>query len=958
MDMVSNRYFLRGLFILVATTFLFSQQLYGQVVAKLPDDPRVKHGKTANGLSYIIIKNEGDKGFAHFCIAQKVGTALEDNSTRGSLLMLEQLATKGTRNFAGNSITEYLKQLGVNNNKITFDTDIDKTIYTIKDVPVGRQNTIDSSLLILYNWMCAINIDEEDMIRERSLLRTRVLSEWGAEKRLTHQQIKELFPSSPYTNTLSPENLNSIRNLNSKDLRTFYYDWCRPDLQCVVVVGDVDIAKVETQIKSIFATIPKPIKVKSKKNYTPQKWEGIKSIVLKDREYNQTTVEITFFKEPLKEEYRNSNLPYIQDYMDDATLFLLEARLRDGVLKNGLPIYDITTERGEWQNIPNTNAYTISYHTVPNNLYSSVSFVSEQIHQIVKKGFGKEEFNSTIDLYWKRLESEYDNRFTFGNDLYMQRALKSFFNGYTLASTEMNFEIMKKVLFALTHENLNEYAKALLEQQDNIAITCKVPQTNELNDITNEKVQLAYTESSANSSYIESQQLVAWPMVTLNKEISIVKEEDDEITKEKVITLNNGAKVILKDIANGSDTINFKAISKGGFSLIKGVNIGNQQFFNNILNMSKTSDIAVSDIRRLYAYNHIDISSRITQNCEEVVGYSLPNNLDKLLDAIYLTFSERSEDENAYEIYKQQMIYLTQYSSIAPDVIFADSVNYYNNSNKQYVASPTVSEIESYNYKKLLSELNSRFENGGDFIFIFTGKDITLQKDLIVKYIGNLRGSSQKENWVIAPNYRTKGNIQRRFLIKMRVPRSFVNITFSAPCELQKEDYILAQITKEYIREFFNEELDKVASNLKIESELENYPENIFHFNAIFETDSSSVNSTLRILDYELGKICNQTISQRDFEKVKHSLSHTYSTHNRDGKMWIEYLVLKYLYGNDIYADNADIENITLKQFADFVSNFYKKGNSVCIIMDGTTADVQTERLLRENEFIRDYFKL
>jgi len=135
-------------------------------------------------------------------VAQKVGTVLENNGREGSLKLLELLSTKGTRNFEGSTILTYLQSIGVKSNDISFNTGKDETTYLIKNIPVGRSNTIDSSLLILYNWMSSINVDEDDLEAERPILKNMVQNQWDASARLDNQEIKSVFPDSPYGRTL------------------------------------------------------------------------------------------------------------------------------------------------------------------------------------------------------------------------------------------------------------------------------------------------------------------------------------------------------------------------------------------------------------------------------------------------------------------------------------------------------------------------------------------------------------------------------------------------------------------------------------------------------------------------------------------------------------------------------------------------------------------------------------
>ena len=270
-----------------------------QDVQPLPDDPRVKTGKLANGLTYYVIKNAAVKGHADFAVANKVGTSVESGSQKGMGKMIELLSTRGTRNFTDSTIVEYLNSLGVNSNEIRFRTGVDEIVYTVEGVPVGRENTVDSTLLILYNWMASINIDEEDVARTMPMLKKTLIDQFDAGARIEDVIMKQLYPKSPYAKSITPEQINGLGVYSSKDLRNFYYKWFRPDLQAVFVVGDVDPAKVETQIKSIFATIPKPLKGEKRTYYEGEMVEGTKVMIGTDPEYDKTLISISFQRKPM-----------------------------------------------------------------------------------------------------------------------------------------------------------------------------------------------------------------------------------------------------------------------------------------------------------------------------------------------------------------------------------------------------------------------------------------------------------------------------------------------------------------------------------------------------------------------------------------------------------------------------------------------------------------------------------
>ncbi|MBQ5784795.1 MAG: insulinase family protein, partial [Bacteroidales bacterium] len=281
---------------LILSTLLWCNNIFAQDVEKLPDDPRVKRGSLANGLSYILIKNGAEKGYAHFGVAQRVGTTLEEDGQKGMFKMIEALTVKGTRNFTDSTILQYLKSIDVKPHDVSFSTREDDVTYLIKNIPVANTNTVDSSLLILYNWLNSINIDEEDIRDEAPFVKNALLYEWDASKRLDDKLLNELYPHSCYGMNLREEDILRVENFTSKELRNFYYKWFRPDFQTIMVVGDIDLNLMETKIKSVFSTIQKPLDKQEREYFKPEPFSGAKVFILKDKEYNKTKISIDILK--------------------------------------------------------------------------------------------------------------------------------------------------------------------------------------------------------------------------------------------------------------------------------------------------------------------------------------------------------------------------------------------------------------------------------------------------------------------------------------------------------------------------------------------------------------------------------------------------------------------------------------------------------------------------------------
>jgi len=334
------------------------------------------------------------------------------------------------------------------------------------------------------------------------------------------------------------------------------------------VVGDIDPVQLETQIKSTFATIPKPLKSRPRDYYSPKEFAGVKAVLLKDSEYDKTTVSINFLKEPLKENYRTTNIPYIQEYMDDAITSLLQDRIREGIVQKSLPIFNVSISTGKFMDVEKSAAYTITFETLPNTVYASLAFISGEIDKVGKFGFNNQEFNKSVEIYWRRLENFYDNRATASNDVYLQRALDNFYGGYSLASTELKFAIMKQVLFSLNLSDLNNYAKALLDQNDNIVISCRMPDVKGIEQLSKERVLASYTDAIGKGpSEYKDIPVVKWPDVSPVAAANVISESEDPITGAYIMTLSNGATVVLKNTSESKDTNCFQSHKQRGILL-------------------------------------------------------------------------------------------------------------------------------------------------------------------------------------------------------------------------------------------------------------------------------------------------------------------------------------------------------------------------------------------------------
>ncbi|GEM_PF-638661 len=951
-------------FIVFAIALLAMPQLQAQDVEKLPDDPRVRRGKLANGLSYILIKNGAESGKADFGVLQNIGTSIEGEGEKGMLKLLETLTMRGTRNFNDATILSYLKSIGVPATNIEFNTGVDNTVYSIKGVPVKSGNTVDSTLLILYNWLGSMNLDEEDLKEEIPFLRTRLANESTAEKRLNDALIKELYPKSNYYHSIGNDAVNSLAKISSKELRAFYYKWFRPELQCIAIAGDIDLDLMETKIKSLFVTIPKPLDKQKRTLYSPKEFEGVKVSVLTDKEYSRTKITVAILKEPILEKYRNTTVPYLQEYFDDIIINTLEGRLNSAIAGKNIAINNLDVKKGRFLDISNLEAFTISFETLPESAYAATSFIGTELENLAKNGLTPQEMRKNRDIYFKGVETQYDGRKSLPNSFYFNRIERNFFDGYTLASTEMKFEVLKEMVYAIPLSSINEYTQSLLNSHRNTLLSCFMPWQRNSDPLSKERLLLSYNGSALSAPVtIKESEPVVWPLIALGSTApALLSESLDEVTASTVMHLSNGATVIFKNNPSSKDTIAFRAVSKGGYSLMKGVTPNMERLLNESAEIGGLLEMSKADIEKLFTYNNISISTRIYPQKEEIEGYAATSSAEKMMQAIYLEMTARRADRSAFDTYRKGYLYQVQTQSLDPEVAFRDSVEYYNVSNRNYVNKLDADAINSIDYNALFKEIGKRFSNAADWTFIFSG-DYNLQslKEYAVKYLGAIPGREQdNESSIVIPNYASKNSIQRRFLYKMVAPRSMVSVTYNNACKTSTANYILGNMVSIYLNEQLKlNRSGRMYSNLFIDFKLKSYPEELATMEISFETDSTTAQNTIDNVKGILVNVANGKLSNAAYKELVSTTRNIFLTSILKNAYWLDILEEKYLFGRDFHSDfMSSLETLSKDRFEAFVNSLIRKGNEIAVIMDGTTKDVNTQNLFKEEGFIKDYFNL
>lgn len=441
----------------------------------IPVDPAVRIGKLGNGLTYYIRHNAEPQGQANFYIAQKVGSILEEENQRGLAHFLEHMCFNGTKHFPGNGVIKYCESIGVKfGYNLNAYTSIDETVYNIDNVPMAATpSAIDSCLWILHDWADDLLLTDEDIDHERGVIH----EEWRTRANAQIRQIEQLLPmmypvgmeharpdgSNRYGHRMPIGLMEVVDNFPYKALRDYYEQWYRPDLQAIVVVGDVDVNAIEAKIKDIFGTIAKP--VNPTERYYVQIPDNDEPLIcmVKDKEQPQAMTFLFCKHDPYPEQMRGDVNYLVFKYALNAASRMINARLQELLQSANPPFISAEVEDGDFFISRMKQSFGGQVVSSETDFLNATTTLYREILRAVRCGFNDSEYERVKAQMLADAEAAYNSRDKKKSADFCKEYVKHFISNEPIPSIENDYAMTQQIasainadIFRQTDFNANE----------------------------------------------------------------------------------------------------------------------------------------------------------------------------------------------------------------------------------------------------------------------------------------------------------------------------------------------------------------------------------------------------------------------------------------------------------------------------------------------------------------------
>ena len=146
-------------------------------------------------------------------------------------------------------------------------TNFDETVYQLP-LPSDKPDILKEGILIMHDWAQSATLDPGEIDKERGVVLEEKRLGKGAGERMQRRYWPVILNNSRYAVRI-PIGLDTVLdNFKRPTIARFYHDWYRPDLQALIIVGDINADSLERVVKARFSDLKNPAKERPRPNYT------------------------------------------------------------------------------------------------------------------------------------------------------------------------------------------------------------------------------------------------------------------------------------------------------------------------------------------------------------------------------------------------------------------------------------------------------------------------------------------------------------------------------------------------------------------------------------------------------------------------------------------------------------------------------------------------------------------
>ncbi|HWK03426.1 MAG TPA: insulinase family protein [Puia sp.] len=871
-------------FFIINPCFDFGQDLNRPI----PLDSAVHIGVLPNGFTYYIRRNTEPAKRVQLYLVNKVGSILEEEDQRGLAHFMEHMNFNGSTHFPGNKLVDYLQKSGVRfGADLNANTSFDETVY---ELPIPTDDTLiwQNGFRIMRDWAQDATLDSLEIEKERGVVLEEKRMRMGAAERMRSVYLPVLLNHSRYANR-EPIGLESVlKNFTPATLRRYHHDWYRPDLQALIVVGDVDVKATEWLIRSLFSDLRNPLNEKPRTHYEIPLTGTNHFITVTDKEQSKTTMQV-MIKHP------EPKLLTEADF-----LFGIERNLFNQLLSERF------TELSQQTNPPfmgvgggihgfmeGIDMFALTVTAKKGELEKAFHTTWELIEKVKRFGFSETELDRAKTNFLSDWEFSLKEKSKTQSINFVNEYKAHFLNSAAIPGTDWKYTFIKDHIASITLSEINALAVTYIKDSNrDILILAPDAEKSGLPDsatvigwidsIGKEELQ-AYADQAVKAPLM--------PVKPVPGRIVDVKQVKDPTFTE--LQLSNGVTIICMRTDFDKDAVAFYGASAGGLSLYNTHELPSAMFAASMVGSFGVANFNPIELRKVLNGKHVAVKPFIDEGGQGIEGTSTTEDLETALQLAHLYFTSPRKDSTLFHniIANIRGAISDRYSD--PNNVFADTMtrvlSNYNPRSEPF----SLEMLDRVKLDTVYQVYKDRFADASGLRFIFIGNfNMDSLRPLLETYLGSLPALHKNEQPIDWHVQLPPGQISKK-VYKGKENKAGVQIVYSGDYHFSPINNMriraLAEVLQIRLTQRLREEESKVYS-ISVKGDYDKAPRNRFSIAIAFSCDPKNVEFLVKQLDREIEKIQAEGALQDDLAKFKAETRRNHELQLKMNSYWLNYL--------------------------------------------------------------------
>ena len=928
--------------IALIVTFAVAAQPGAQQIPVIPADKAVRVGQLPNGMKYYLRHNDKQKNLADFYISHDVGAIQEEDDQQGLAHFLEHMAFNGTKNLPGKMLIEYLEKVGVKfGANLNAGTSWDYTQYLMRDVPTIREGIVDTAMLILHDWSHFIALQPKEIDAERGVIMEELRMRDGASWRSTIAMLKAIGKGTRYEHRNLIGHLDGLKSFSHSSLENFYQKWYRPELQAVVIVGDINVDEVEAKLQKLMADIPaSPADAPQKEVIVvPDNQEPIISI-FEDPEMQETSATLFIKRKALPKEYNNTVVAEQLSIINSLASNMANARLQEIKMKPNAPFTAAYFRNGGVGICPTFESAGVGVDTKDGKLLEGLEAAYTELERIRRHGFTESELERAKQSVMKREETAYKNRNDRKNGQYVQRYLNAFRKNAAMPDAETEWKLDSTIIAQLPLQAINKTIARYITDHNQVLVV-NVPKKEGLVNPTEAQLAevLAKVKKAEIAPYADN--TVKEPLIPADAKLKgsqVKKESKNEALGTTTWTLKNGLKVVVKPTTFKADEVEVYMSAHFGQSSLSDEQYWTSSFLPIMVNYMGVSKFTSTDLRKQLSGKNASVNVAVDDYEVGVAGQGSPKDIETIMQLIYLRFTAPRFSKDDFDVLMNQYRPYIENAQKNPDYVsrVQRQKTLFGNHFRRQQLTPEI--LDMIKFEQIEPIYKSLYSNAANFTTYIVGNvDLATLKPLVEKYLGSLPVSKKLTKRADDGVRAVKGVVVNDFKTKMQQPKVGLTRIYTGPIDYTMKNRVAMTVLSQVLRARYTVSIREekggtysVGVGGRVMPDYEPW----YQLIVLFDTNEQMADELSEIVIKEIKDIATDGPKADDVEKVRKYLLKEYENQIQSNDNWVDWLDEYNYRGMNFVAEyKKAVEELTYDDLKALAAKVLADNNMAYIVM-------------------------